>query len=464
MALIRDAAYIPDPNDIPLDVLRGALREHQTLITRFTQLDNYYRGNHVILQREQSQKGLPNNRIVGNHAKYITDVAVGYTFGHPVTYESESATSLLDTFHDIDISSHDVDLAKDISIFGTGFELLYVATNPAIGAPMPYAAVIDPRNVFVVVDDTVEAHPLFAVHYFERRDADNRTVGWVINCYTPNNLTRYIAESLDMASATIVYRDTHYWGGVPLVEYLNNEEAQGDFEQQISLIDAYNTVASDRVNDKEQFVDAILMIKGVNLGDTALEATRFIQQLKEFKVFEAPQDADASWLTKQLAESEIEVLRTAIKSDIHEFSLVPNLTDENFASNASGVAMRYNLFGLEQLAITKERYFIRGLHQRIRLFANLLAVKGQAVDPASVTITMTRNLPTNDAETAAMIQQLSGTVSNQTLISRLSFIDDPKAEDERVRADKAEAAQIQQEAFGAQVKTDEQPEEEDEYE
>lgn len=35
-------------------------------------------------------------------------------------------------------------------------------------------------------------------------------------------------------------------------------EAQGDFEQVVSIIDAYNIVMSDRVNDKEQFVDAIL--------------------------------------------------------------------------------------------------------------------------------------------------------------------------------------------------------------
>ena len=61
------------------------------------------------------------------------------------------------------------------------------------------------------------------------------------------------------------------FGMITLNEVFNNEERQGDFEQQISLINAYNTLQSDRVNDKEQFVKAILLISGQILGDTEEE-------------------------------------------------------------------------------------------------------------------------------------------------------------------------------------------------
>lgn len=36
----------------------------------------------------------------------------------------------------------------------------------------------------------------------------------------------------------------HYWGDVPFVEFINNEERIGDFEGIISIIDAYNRVQS----------------------------------------------------------------------------------------------------------------------------------------------------------------------------------------------------------------------------
>ena len=70
------------------------------------------------------------------------------------------------------------------------------------------------------------------------------------------------------------------------------------------------------------------------------------------------------------------MLRRALSEDIHKFSMVPDLTDEQFAANASGVAMRYKLLGLEQLTGVKERYFREGLRCRVRLFAHYLALLG----------------------------------------------------------------------------------------
>lgn len=39
---------------------------------------------------------------------------------------------------------------------------------------------------------------------------------------------------------TMTNSQHHYFGKMPMVEYRNNEEKQGDFEQMIPLIDAYN--------------------------------------------------------------------------------------------------------------------------------------------------------------------------------------------------------------------------------
>ena len=36
--------------------------------------------------------------------------------------------------------------------------------------PIPKVAVIDPRQIFLVVDDTVERLPLFGAHFYEKRD------------------------------------------------------------------------------------------------------------------------------------------------------------------------------------------------------------------------------------------------------------------------------------------------------
>ena len=273
---------------------------------------------------------------------------------------------------------------------------------------------------------------------------------WSITVYTASLAYRYFAKDLDNPNYELQGEtQPHYFGAVPIVEFWNNEECQGDFEQQISLIDAYNVLQSDRVNDKEQLVDAILKVKGISFGDNTEEAARTIKLLKELKVLEMPaENADAEWLVKNLNEQEVEVLRKALREDIHAFSMVPSLTDENFASNSSGVALKYKLLGLEQLAKMKERYFVQGLRERLQVFANMLGVKGKDVDVTDVVITMTRNLPANDLETSQMIGALSNMVSNETLISQLSFVTDAKAETAAVNAQKEADIKRNQAAFG----------------
>ncbi|MFD1954288.1 phage portal protein [Paenibacillus thailandensis] len=448
MAIIRDRDLVADWNDMPASVLRKCIAEHQQSIPRLNELERYYLGKHPILNRTMdSDTGLPNHRLVANHAKYITDIVVGYMVGDPVKYSGGNIEPVLEVYDKIDIVSHDTELAKDLSMYGVGLELYYMSSDES---PYPKATVIDPRQLFLVVDDTIEYRPIFGVHYYPRKDGDGNIVKWSVNVYTENMVLYYEVKNISSEAYELIDVREHFFGGVPVVEFWNNEEQQGDFEQQLSLIDAYNTLQSDRVNDKAQFVDAILKIVGASLGDTEDEYSKTIQMLKKYKVLELPPnaDADAGWLTKALNEADTEVLRNAIKSDIHEFSMVPDLTDENFASNVSGVAMRYKLFGLDTLSKTKDRYFIQGLRERLKLFANVLRVKGKAVNVDDVEITMTHELPADDVEKANVVVQLKDLVSDETLLSQISFVKDPAEELKRVAKQRKEAAKQQQQAFG----------------
>jgi len=47
---------------------------------RFKMLENYYLGKHDITKRNKEDR-LSNNKVMVNHAKYITDTNVGYLLG-----------------------------------------------------------------------------------------------------------------------------------------------------------------------------------------------------------------------------------------------------------------------------------------------------------------------------------------------------------------------------------------------
>ena len=206
-------------------------------------------------------------------------------------------------------------------------------------------------------------------------------------------------------------------------------------------------MTGDRVKDKEQFIDSILVLYGSILGDTEAETDEALDNLKKKKLLELDSDSRAEYLTRTLDEGGMEVLRTALKEDIYTFSHVPNLTDKNFAGNSSGVAMEYKLLGLEMLTKTKERWYRKMLHERLHILQEFYGKKNQAIDPHNIEVTFSRGLPKNIAELAGIVATLSGTVSKKTLISQLPFVQNPDDELKAVQKENEEAIKQQQELF-----------------
>ena len=199
-----------------------------------------------------------------------------------------------------------------------------------------------------------------------------------------------------------------------MVEYRNNEEKQGDFEQMIPLIDAYNILESDRVNDKEQFVDAFLFLTGIDLDSEQAK------KLREERILMGYEGAEAQYLSKVMSESDIEVLKDSLKSDIHRFSMIPDLSDQTFGTNLSGVAIKYKLMGFEQHVRNKERYLTKALKQRFELYVNFLSLKGAMGMCRYIALMLClRNLPVNELEISQMVNNLVGIASSETLLSQL---------------------------------------------
>ena len=82
--------------------------------------------------------------------------------------------------------------------------------------------------------------------------------------------------------------------------------------------------SGNRVNDKEQAIESILVLYGAQLGDTPEETHKAMSILNEEGLLELPSDsAKAEFLRNTLDESATEILRKALKEDIYTFSHVP---------------------------------------------------------------------------------------------------------------------------------------------
>ena len=424
-----------DEKNIKKELVVKLIREHEKQLPRFKKLKKYYLGEHDILSKQRA-KNKPNYKPVCNHAKDIADTSTGYFMGNTISYSNSEDTDideLLIAFDNAEVDESDHDNALDMAIYGVAYEYVYARENENI---LDIKS-LEVENTFIVYDDSIEQQPLFGVYYFKRKEnkADTETYQAVI-------MTKQFVYSIVLEGkekGVISDKPTpHNMGDIPIIEYKNNKYSIGDFEQQIGLIDSYNSLTANRINDKEQFIDSILVLYGARLGDDEEESIKAMESLAEHKLLELHPEARAEYLSKTLNENEVETLRNAVKQDIYTFSHIPNLTDENFAGNSSGVAMEFKLLGLEMITKIKQRYYVKGLKKRIKLFANYLGLTQIAIDANSIIPNFSRSLPKNLLEISQIVSNLDGKVSQETLLSQIPFVEDPMSEIEKVNEEKQE--------------------------
>lgn len=445
-----------DEKNLDKGIILDLVRKHEGMVGRMLKNKQYYDGHHAIEGRTR-ENDAPNARVVCNHAKDISDTATGYFMGNPITYSNsgdQDIDPLLTAFDEANVDDVDADNALDMSIYGVGYEYVYAKEGEAT----PTSKNISPLSTFIVVDDSIEENELCGVYYYKKKNSVENSYTYVATVSTAHYTYAINIETsgADANGQLPKHQEPwpvteepveHFFGEPQIIEYLNNKEGIGDFEQQIPLIDAYNILMSDRINDKEQFIDAVLVLYGALMGDDEEETSEAVKQLRKEKLLELPLDAKAEYLIRQMDENGAEVLRKALKEDIYNFSHVPNFMDENFAGNVSGVAMEYKLLGLEMITKVKERNYKKGLRKRIRLYCNFLGMKAILLEAGSIMATFSRALPKNLQELAQIVANLQNNVSAKTLLKLLPFVEDPDYEIEEVQKEKDEEVKRQQELF-----------------
>ena len=185
MAIKIDRELAGDINNPSAEVIAFCIKEHQKELERLNRLSDTYDGKHEILKRKKDSSNDLTNVMV-NNAKYVTDMNVGFTFGNPIAYtpgKDKNIDPVIEAFDEMSIKKHDRELGKDLSVYGIGYELHYLTVEKDI--TVPKITCIDPRGMFLVTDDTVEGHPLFAVRYIQKFDLKGEAVGYNVEVYSP---------------------------------------------------------------------------------------------------------------------------------------------------------------------------------------------------------------------------------------------------------------------------------------
>ena len=322
-------------------------------------LFDYYRGIQPILQRKKVYHQEINNKIVENHAREIVAFKVGYLLWKPIEYVSrkENTKELkIETFNDymIDVDKIGLDktTAKHQSVCGTAYRLAlqnkYFDKNNG-DAPFNLYDVY-PSNASVVYSADFKKEAVLGVIVDTVMNEANQPVQR-FQAYTDNMFYEVIND-------VITKKAKHTFGKIPLVEYPLNEERMGDFEQVISLLDAINLTQSNRLDGVEEFIQALMVFKNVDINDKDVKK---LKELGAIKIKDGSKElsANVSYLTQELNQTQVQTLVSSMYNVVLKIVGMPSQSDGNTSdsSNNGAVILKNGWQGADARASETEVMF-----------------------------------------------------------------------------------------------------------
>jgi SPP1 family phage portal protein len=418
--------------------------EHQR--PRLNVLDDYYIGENTTISaaNRRKEEDKADHRAKHNYAKYVSNFMQGFLVGVPIAvqHKDKSAQDKIDDINEtIEDAALNADIVLDLSIYGRAYELAHRNQQDQTKVYLS-----SPLETFLIYDNTIEKNIIAGVRYFNVGYGDSHKIKVLF--YTEKRIYTYYTSNMGDYNLTLDGETEHPFNEVPINEHSNNRFRQGDFENVLDLIDLYDAGQSDTANYMTDLNDAMLKIVG-NLELSPEEAKKMKQANIIFLKPEQNADGkegsvDADYIYKQYDVSGSEAYKGRLQTDIHKFTNTPDLNDENFSGQQTGEAMKYKLFGLEQIRINKERLLKRSLNRRYKLINNVMHLASEAGkgEFEGLTYKFTPNLPKSTKEAVDMFNALGGELSQETKLKTIPMIvENPEEEQKRIEAERAQQRQ-----------------------
>lgn len=357
-----------------MDELTSALSTHNINAGEIDYLWNYYKGKQPILQRVKDVRPEINNKIVMNIAYEAVSFAVAYLCGEPMQYVSregreevsEKVITLNSYMFDIDKAAKDQEMVEWMNICGTAYRLVL----PAIKM-----YTLDPRSTFVVYSAEIGHRPLMAVTFYQDAETINH-----FSIYTET-------EFFEVENDILVSSKLHGLGGIPIFEYPANTARMGLFERCLSLLDAINTVESNRLDNVESIVSAF--IKFINCDISPDDYKTFLKE-GAIKVSSTEgQQADVDMVSTVLDQSQSQTLKEDLYNAVLRICGMPasSNADSSASDTGQGVLLRNGWEHAEARAKDAEHQFKKSERPMLKLVLQYLKGLG-LLDLNSVDVDM----------------------------------------------------------------------------
>ena len=401
--------------DNVLEVLRKALITHWSNKADMEYLYAYYKGRQPILNRKKEVRPEIQNNVVENRANEIVSFKVGYLMGEPIQYVSRSddkmvadkITTLNGYCLSEDKAAKDKELADWFHICGTAYRMVLpdsVFEKESDEAPFEIYT-LDPRFAFVVYANSIGEPPVMGVKYIQRSDG-----AVIYSIYTKD---RYF----EVENQSMIVREEAQSLGIPIIEYPANNARLGAFEIVLPLLDAINTVDSNRLDGVEQFVQALMLFHNVDISGDDFSKLRDEGAIK-YKDIDPQYKAEIKYLTSELNQSQ--TLVDHLYNTVLTICGMPNRNGGSSTSDTgSAVIMRDGWSAAEARAKDSELMFKLSEKEFLKLVLHICSdLSDLELKLSNVEVRFTRRNYENIAQKATVLTTM---LSNPKIAPVLAF-------------------------------------------
>jgi SPP1 family phage portal protein len=377
-------------------------------------MEQYYNGI-TDMRNKYIKTDRANNIVEPNFMKQFINEELSYLLGNKITYVSKNSNS--ECIEDIKrvlypwSNNHDKDLMKAALKFGEAYELYYSDNNSKLTSK-----IYTPLNSYVYYSEYDEVE---AFLYFYKKLFDDTLY---MDLWESNTVKHYNADTL-----TFRGEESHIFNRVP-VSVVGINENETIYNAIKGLQDAYSQVLSDLVNEIADNRNAYLVVDG------DVPTSEELNAIKKNGVIGG--GVGVSWLIKNINDTFVQNTLTTLEKDMLKVTSHIDF-QEKLQSNSSSLALRTRLISLENKVKAEASALIDALEDRITFIFDYLRIKeGKVYDSYDIEPKITLSLPQDDIMVAQISSQMGDRISTETLLSQLSFVDNPLNEINKIKAEK----------------------------
>lgn len=330
------------------DVMAHAVPQFMANRAEELYLWRYYRGQQPVLDRVKDVRPEINNKVVENHAQEVVAFKVGYQLAEPLQYTlrghdgttgPEGGTDETEECYDAhlrdlnelntlmfaaDKASSDRDLFEQMCVCGVGYRLVEASRDDECPFELH---VLDPWDTFVVHSSAYHKRPIAAGWRARTQDGDRRVV---YNVYTPDRW--FLTDGQGILESR-----SHTYGSIPIVEYRLNSVRMGVFEPVLPLLDAINSIESNRMDGIEQTIQSLMKFVNCDVDENTFKAMVSLGAVK----VSSPEGmkADVDFIRNDLDQTQTQVTKDDLYQAVVNICGMPSRQSGGGSTSDTGAAV-----------------------------------------------------------------------------------------------------------------------------